>query len=79
VYFTTSNGSVDLNTTMSEEIAKIAENLGLEWGGRWTEFVDSPHFQSKGTLSSISVVTDMFCKAGLKPYQIYTHGYLGVD
>ena len=69
VYFTTSNGIVDLNTTMSEEIAKIAENLGLEWGGRWTEFVDSPHFQSPGTLSSISVVTDMFCKAGLQPFE----------
>ena len=68
VYFTTSNG-IDLNTTMTEEIAKIAEDLGLEWGGRWPEFVDSPHFQSPGTLSSISVVTDMFCKAGLQPFE----------
>ena len=61
VYFTTSNG-IDLNTTMTEEIAKIAEDLGLEWGGRWPEFVDSPHFQLPGKLSSDGVFTDNFCK-----------------
>lgn len=27
------------------------ENLGLEWGGRWTEFKDTPHFQLTGGLS----------------------------
>jgi peptidoglycan L-alanyl-D-glutamate endopeptidase CwlK len=24
---------------------KIGEDLGLEWGGRWTRLVDRPHFQ----------------------------------
>lgn len=24
---------------------KIGEELGLEWGGRWTRLVDRPHFQ----------------------------------
>jgi len=61
VYFTTSNG-IDLGSTMTEEIAKIAENLGLEWGGRWSEFVDSPHFQLPGKLPSDGVFTDDFCK-----------------
>jgi len=26
-------------------IVPIAEELGFEWGGHWTEFVDQPHFQ----------------------------------
>lgn len=28
-----------------EKVGRIAEILGLEWGGRWTSFVDKPHFQ----------------------------------
>ena len=28
-----------------ESIAKIGEDMGFEWGGRWTSFVDKPHFQ----------------------------------
>lgn len=27
-----------------EKIGKIAESIGLEWGGRWSKFVDKPHF-----------------------------------
>jgi peptidoglycan L-alanyl-D-glutamate endopeptidase CwlK len=26
-------------------VGKLGEMLGLEWGGRWTSFVDEPHFQ----------------------------------
>ncbi len=26
---------------------RIGEELGLEWGGRWTKLVDRPHFQRK--------------------------------
>lgn len=26
-------------------VGKEGEALGLEWGGRWTELVDKPHFQ----------------------------------
>lgn len=26
-------------------VGKVAEAIGLEWGGRWGEFVDRPHFQ----------------------------------
>lgn len=28
-----------------EMAGKIAEIIGLEWGGRWSNFVDRPHFQ----------------------------------
>ena len=27
------------------DIGSIGEELGLEWGGRWTRFPDMPHFQ----------------------------------
>lgn len=28
-----------------EKIGKLGESVGLEWGGRWTQIVDKPHFQ----------------------------------
>lgn len=28
-----------------EELGKLGESIGLEWGGRWPAFVDKPHFQ----------------------------------
>jgi peptidoglycan L-alanyl-D-glutamate endopeptidase CwlK len=28
-----------------DEVGKIGEVLGLEWGGTWKSFPDSPHFQ----------------------------------
>lgn len=40
-------GNEDLNTNRIndwEEIGKLGEQLGLEWGGRW-RFKDLPHFQ----------------------------------
>lgn len=30
------------------KVGAIAEKLGLEWGGRWTGFVDKPHLQMSG-------------------------------
>jgi len=30
---------------------EIAESVGLEWGGRWTKFVDKPHCQYTGGLT----------------------------
>ena len=43
-----------------EEIGKLGEQLGLEWGGRW-KFKDIPHFQLTFGLS----ITDL--KAGKRP------------
>ncbi len=31
-----------------EGLGKSGEEAGLEWGGRWTSFVDRPHFQIPG-------------------------------
>lgn len=31
-----------------ETVGSIGESLGLEWGGRWKEFRDRPHFQYTG-------------------------------
>ena len=37
------------NWTMSnsswQSVGQIGERLGMQWGGRWTGFVDRPHFQ----------------------------------
>ena len=43
------NGKADYsNIGLFERVGKIGESLGLEWGGRWTSFVDRPHFQLRG-------------------------------
>lgn len=41
------NGAADWNVKNPAWLAagKIGEELGLQWGGRWTKFVDRPHFQ----------------------------------
>ena len=33
------------------DIGEIGEQIGLEWGGRWTRFPDMPHFQYRGGLT----------------------------
>lgn len=30
-----------------ETLGKVGESVGFEWGGRWTKFVDRPHFEMK--------------------------------
>ena len=30
-----------------EKVGAIGEKCGLVWGGRWTKFVDKPHFEIK--------------------------------
>lgn len=32
-------------------VGKIGEEIGLEWGGAWRNFVDTPHFQYTGGLT----------------------------
>ena len=52
-YFT-ENGKVTFKKAITSEVAKIGEELGLEWGGRWTSLKDMPHFQlTKGTTSQL--------------------------
>lgn len=41
------NGTAIWDNPRWEQIGKIGESVGLEWGGRW-KFVDKPHFQIKG-------------------------------
>ena len=51
------NGKITWNTTVSddtsghpayEELGKIGESLGLEWGGSWKSLKDMDHLQLKG-------------------------------
>jgi len=41
------NGKVDWDSRNKQwaQAGAIGESLGLEWGGRWTSFVDLPHLQ----------------------------------
>jgi peptidoglycan L-alanyl-D-glutamate endopeptidase CwlK len=52
-YFT-KNGSVDFSHAITPEVAKIGQDMGLEWGGKWTSIKDFPHFQlTKGSVSQL--------------------------
>ncbi|ATW24582.1 M15 family metallopeptidase [Candidatus Formimonas warabiya] len=42
------SGKVTWDTQHYDRIGPLGESLGLEWGGRWTNFPDKPHFQLKG-------------------------------
>jgi len=41
------NGQPQWNSPLMECCGRIAESLGLEWGGHWTGFQDTPHIQTK--------------------------------
>ena len=42
-----STGQPQWESPLMEKCGKIAESLGLEWGGHWTSFQDTPHIQIK--------------------------------
>lgn len=40
------NGKADWSDIATfDKCGQIGESFGLEWGGRWTSFIDRPHFQ----------------------------------
>jgi peptidoglycan L-alanyl-D-glutamate endopeptidase CwlK len=43
------DGSVDYD--IPEEVGRLGEGQGLEWGGRWRGFRDDAHFQSRRHLT----------------------------
>lgn len=52
--YITKNDKVDFTISINNEIAKIGEELGLEWGGSWKTIVDKPHFQlTKGNITQL--------------------------
>jgi len=52
-YFT-KDGKVDFSHAITPEVAKIGNELGLEWGGNWKSLKDYPHFQlTKGSISEL--------------------------
>ena len=40
-------GQPQWESPLMEKCGRIAESLGLEWGGHWTSFQDTPHIQIK--------------------------------
>ncbi|MGL4913768.1 MAG: M15 family metallopeptidase [Romboutsia sp.] len=46
------NGNIDWNNeALFNKMGKIGQSVGLEWGGSWASFKDTPHFQWAGGLS----------------------------
>lgn len=46
------NGDIDWNNSkLFNEMGSIGKSVGLEWGGDWKSFKDTPHFQWSGGLS----------------------------
>ena len=41
------DGEPQWESPLMEKCGRIAESLGLEWGGHWTGFQDTPHIQLK--------------------------------
>jgi len=41
------DGQPQWESPLMEKCGRIAESLGLEWGGQWTGFQDTPHIQIK--------------------------------
>lgn len=41
------------NTAAYQQVAKIADKLGLEWAGNWKTFKELPHFQDTDTYNRI--------------------------
>jgi hypothetical protein len=41
-------GKATWGPALYDKVGPLGESLGLEWGGRWTSFVDRPHFQLPG-------------------------------
>ena len=41
------DGEPQWESPLMEKCGRIAESLGLEWGGHWTGFQDTPHIQIK--------------------------------
>lgn len=53
-YFLTTNDGSKAVWTVNKDwrrVAQIGKDLGFEWGGDWTSFVDYPHLQMTGGLS----------------------------
>lgn len=51
VAFLGTDGKADWSFPLFERMGFIGEKTGLEWGGRWPNLVDGPHFQLPMTIS----------------------------
>jgi peptidoglycan L-alanyl-D-glutamate endopeptidase CwlK len=48
-----------------EELGKVGELFGVEWGGRW-RFQDLPHFQKRGQIQGVGHAKEILFKDGLE-------------
>lgn len=68
ICFNDKNNAYPNDNKLWEKVGKIGESLGLEWGGRWKNPVDRPHFQ----LNAYGTVTHLI-KAYGSPSMFMNH------
>lgn len=56
----TADDAFNNSTNFFERVGKIAESIGLEWGGSWTSFKDLPHIQLKDWGSTASQLKKIY-------------------
>lgn len=50
------NGVITNNIELYKKMGRLGEQVGLEWGGRFKDLVDYPHFQNTFGLSTIDLL-----------------------
>lgn len=72
--FVQRGGKAIWDTAAYKPVGEIGESLGLEWGGRWQNFPDAPHFELPGynTAALIKVygTPENFIKTWPKPKEV---------
>lgn len=58
-----------------ETIGRAGERQGLEWGGRWGSFPDTPHFQFRGPTKEAKELLPIYKRGGLQAVWDYMKPY----
>lgn len=68
IVFKDSKGNWTWNKKDSEweELGKIGELFGMEWGGRWPRFKDMPHFQMRGFFKTVAEAKVVLFRDGIE-------------
>ena len=61
------------NNPQWEKIGRIGEERGFEWGGRWKDIIDKPHFQKTFGFSAEELLEK------IKNNQVDGDGYVKLD
>ena len=67
IVFKDEKGNFTWNKKLSdwEDLGKVGELFGLEWGGRWKKFPDFPHFQLRGSFKTVADAKKILMEKGI--------------